>query len=220
MRSNFHHDVVIQLFAKAPLVGRVKTRMQNRLSAEQALRLHEELLHWACHQLCAADRAAVELWVAGDVQHPFFSSISKKWKISLHQQSHGDLGAKMYAAACAGLQHKRFVILVGSDCPFVDGPYLDSAIDALYHGNNIVIGPACDGGYVLLGLNKVDRLLFDDIAWGDKNVLTQTKRRLTTLGWRYHLLAEQPDIDRPEDLPLLAAEHLPVGLRQFATFYP
>lgn len=216
----FHSDTVIQLFAKEPVLGRVKTRMQDHLSPSQALSLHGELTRWMCCQLCTDRRAEVEMWVAGKPQHPFFQALVKQWDIPMQAQSDGDLGEKMYDGACTGLQRKRFVILVGSDCPFVNGTYLEDAINALHNGNDIVFGPARDGGYVLLGLRAVDKTLFEDIPWGESQVLAITEQRVAALGWRYHRLAEQVDIDRPEDLSQLEAETLPASLREFASLYP
>ncbi len=67
----------------------------------------------------------------------------------------------------------------------------------------MVLGPAGDGGYVLLGLKRCEAQLFTDIAWGSDSVLEETLRRVQALGWSCQLLGEMPDIDRAEDLPLL-----------------
>jgi len=66
-----------------------------------------------------------------------------------------------------------------------------------------VIGPALDGGYVLLGLRRFDPHLFQAIEWGGERVLAQTMKALENLGWSYLLLQPLADIDRPEDLRLL-----------------
>ena len=66
--------------------------------------------------------------------------------------------------------------------------------------HDVVIGPAADGGYVLLGLSKFSPELFRDISWGSEQVLTQTQKKLDNLDWSYHELAIMHDIDRPEDV--------------------
>ena len=97
------------------------------------------------------------------------------------------------------------VILVGADCPLLEARHLASAFDWLQQGEDAVLGPAEDGGYVLLGLRRVNRALFRDIPWGGDQVLALTRQRLAQLGWRWRELEPLWDLDRPADLDRLGA---------------
>ncbi|MEH6616608.1 MAG: TIGR04282 family arsenosugar biosynthesis glycosyltransferase, partial [Porticoccus sp.] len=91
------------------------------------------------------------------------------------------------------------VIIVGSDCPAINGEYITQALEAL-DDVPAVFGPATDGGYVLIGLNCLNPTLFSDIPWGSGEVMAMTRNRLNSLGWAWKELSALPDIDRPEDL--------------------
>ena len=123
------------------------------------------------------------------------------------QQVEGDLGQRMAAAFEAQLLLAQSVVIVGSDCPFIDGDYLQQAYLALAPESPptvpLVVGPATDGGYVLIGLNRPAPALFSGVSWGGERVYQQTCDRASRLGWRWHSLAMQADIDRPDDLRLL-----------------
>ena len=142
--------VLLIQFAKAPQAGRVKTRMMPVLSAQQACALHAELTLWTCRQLLASGQGDVELAVAGDEEHPLFKQCQALGDVSVSQQCGTDLGERMYHAISAGLRRYSAVILVGSDCPAIDPAYLASAVTALQSAP-VVVGPAVDGGYVLIG---------------------------------------------------------------------
>jgi len=87
---------------------------------------------------------------------------------------------------------------------------LREAAAVLQAGHDAVLGPAEDGGYVLIGLARTSPRVFDGIAWGSPHVMRDTRARLGALGWRWHELAELWDIDRPADLARLA-EHIEGG---------
>ena len=91
------------------------------------------------------------------------------------------------------------VILTGSDCPVMTPNYLHGAAAALAD-HDAVMGPAKDGGYVLLGLRRSHASLFTDMRWGGGRVLAETRQRLADLGWSYHTLATLWDVDTPAAL--------------------
>lgn len=114
---------------------------------------------------------------------------------------------RMQGALTDALRRAPAAVLIGSDCPGYSAAYLCSAFTALAT-HDAVLGPAHDGGYVLIGLRRIDPSLFAAIPWGTGDVLAHTRTRLAALGWHWHELATQHDIDRPEDLlhyPDLAA---------------
>lgn len=188
-------------FAREPIPGKVKTRMQALLSAEQACALHCDLLRWTCNTLCGAQMADVELWVSENKRHPVFEQCSALGVSERRTQRGADLGQRMYHAICDGLARYHKVILVGSDCPAIDAEYLGTALQALDKGA-LVLGPATDGGYVLIGATRIQPALFQGVYWGQDSVFTQTVERAAELGETWTQLKTLSDIDRPEDLVL------------------
>ena len=90
-------------------------------------------------------------------------------------------------------------LLLGSDCPALTARHLRRAERALGAGTDAVFVPCEDGGYALIGLQRVDARLFEGIAWGGENVMAETRTRLAGLGWRWRELETLWDVDRPED---------------------
>lgn len=198
----------VVVFAKAPEPGKVKTRLIPALGEAGAAALHRRLVMHCLLAATGAQLGPVELWCAPDAGDPFFFECERRLGVSLHSQGAGDLGARMRRAFEAVLARATRAILVGSDIPALSAQYLRDAERALVAGNDAVIGPAGDGGYVLIGLSRCDAELFREIPWGGPKVLPETRRRIAVLRWR---LAELPalwDVDRPEDL-----ERLPEGMR-------
>nr|VFJ48634.1 MAG: hypothetical protein BECKFW1821A_GA0114235_102030 [Candidatus Kentron sp. FW] len=193
----------ILIFAKAPVPGAVKTRLIPTLGARGAATLQGALIH---HILTVATRThlAVELWCHPDRDHPLLSTYAGEFSIILRTQEGADLGARMYHAAREALAVGP-VILIGSDCPTLRAEELREASMMLEGGCDAVLGPAVDGGYYLLGLNRIDPWLFEGISWGSDRVLEETRRRLRALGWRWREMFVKRDMDRPADLAFLPA---------------
>jgi rSAM/selenodomain-associated transferase 1 len=119
-------------------------------------------------------------------------------------QGDGNLGQRLDRAITEGfLTGARMVLVIGTDCPALSADQLRSARDALAEAD-VVLGPAVDGGYYLIGLRQPHAELFDGIAWSTARVLQQTLDVASRLGLSTHLLELLADIDRPEDL-----QHLP-----------
>ena len=123
---------------------------------------------------------------------------------SVQLQQGADLGERMLHALRDALQRYSQVILVGSDCPWLTPGGLLQAAHALRTAH-VVLQPATDGGYVLIGARKVGPDLFEDVPWGSDGVFAETARRLEEGGYRWTALEALPDIDRPEDLPACEA---------------
>ncbi len=188
------------VFAKAPAAGAVKTRLIPVLGAEGAAALHATLARHCVATAVEPGLCPVELWCSPDIRHPFFARCSKDFGVTLHQQQGSDLGARMAHAFATVLQQSPYALIIGTDCPALSAQDLHVALQSLREGDDAVVGPAEDGGYVLLGLRKAVPLLFEDIAWGSGEVLALTRERLKRLQWRWHELAPRRDVDRPEDL--------------------
>ena len=191
-------ELLLIQFAKSPVSGQVKTRMFPTLRAEESCALHEELVLWTCGQLCAV--GTVELWVSGGIEHPIFAVCESLGVSAVRQQIGHDLGERMYNALADGLSRYQQVILVGSDCPFIDAKYLRTARRAL-DSHAVVLGPADDGGYVLIGAREHSPAVFTGIEWGQTSVFAQTVELLMHQNIDWIPLESLPDIDRPEDLP-------------------
>jgi len=182
------------------VAGRVKTRLTPPLTPAAAAGLHRRLLAETAAMACSSGLAAVELWCAPDTGHPLFRELAAAWPLNLFPQAGADLGARMAAAAESALREAEAVVLIGADCPLLGPRELRTALAWLEGGYDAVLGPAEDGGYVLIGLRRFDGRLFDDIHWGGARVLEATRGRLNALGWRFRELAPLWDLDRPADL--------------------
>jgi len=193
--------VCIAQFAKSPLIGQVKTRLVPPLSYSEAKRLHENLVRYVAREVSLADEVQHILWstVGGD----FIERLVLELPRCSHRIQRGsNLGARLSYAAKVMLENFEAIILIGSDCPYITRGIIGQAIDLLTK-TEVVIGPADDGGYVLMGLKRYQRELFDDIQWGTPMVFEQTMQAISRIELSVAVMASLPDIDRPQDLELL-----------------
>lgn len=202
----------ILVFCKAPEPGKVKTRLQSALSPEQCAELHAQLARHTLQTAVDSGLAEIELWCAGDIEHPFFKECVRNYGLGLRRQQGADLGARMAHALQATLRSSAFGIIIGTDCPDLDKIHLQSAAEFLAAKNTapgtarVVVGPATDGGYVLFGADHAVNGAFENIDWGGSRVLQQTRARLQSMRVVCRELEPLADIDQPEDLTYLPAE--------------
>ncbi|MDH5777143.1 MAG: TIGR04282 family arsenosugar biosynthesis glycosyltransferase [Gammaproteobacteria bacterium] len=191
-------DVRLIIFSKPPIAGKCKTRLIPMLGEQRAAELHHELTH-ACLQECTQEQLCeTELWCGSSIDHPFFKSLAHCYPVTLMQQQGKNLGERMFNAFQAK-SDRKFSIIIGTDCPVMSRAYIQNAIDALSDTKDIVIGPAEDGGYVLLGLCRPEQQLFTDIQWGSGSVYQETMQRIAQLNLSYTVLETLWDLDRPAD---------------------
>lgn len=190
----------ILIFAKAPEPGRVKTRLIPALGAEEAASLYKKLLQQTVGKVAEAAVSPLDCWCAPNTGHPVFRNLALQYGVRLEVQVGEDLGQRMEYGATQALLSADAVILIGGDCPVLEACHLSQTFDYLAKGMDAVLGPAEDGGYVLLGLKRTDPALFYDIPWGSDQVLALTRQRLEKLGWTWKELETLWDLDRPEDL--------------------
>lgn len=193
----------ILFFAKTPVAGQVKTRLQPVLGEAGALQLHQQLICYGWQQLQRGAQAPLQLWASTGGGEDFFRQLDGVSHI--HQQRGRDLGERMHNATRDALADAEFVLVVGADCPSVDGAYVAQALALLAAGTPVVLGPADDGGYVLIGLRAATAVAFANIDWGQPQVLQQTRERLRLAGVHWQELPVKWDVDRPEDLARLAS---------------
>lgn len=195
-------SISLHLLARAPVAGQVKTRLIPALGAQGACDVQQMLLMRAL-QLPVTGFSERFLWLDGlPTAQLQASAEALGW--TLVEQPAGDLGERMRLIATLGLAESDGVVLIGNDCPAIDSGFLQAACAAL-DDHSVVIGPAEDGGYVLLGLRKKEVNLFADMPWGTDQVLALTLQRLSQQGCKPELLPTLWDVDRPEDLGRLAA---------------
>ncbi|MCY3590578.1 MAG: TIGR04282 family arsenosugar biosynthesis glycosyltransferase [Acidobacteria bacterium] len=190
------------LFAKAPVPGRVKTRLvaPGGLTAGGAASLHRALVADLAHRLNAGPWELVLMWASSpDDQPPAgLAPADVRWR----RQEGRDLGERLYGGlrwAADGADH---VAAVGSDHPDLDSVRVEEAFAALDAGRGAVLGPAADGGYYLIALRReaLCQRLFEGIAWGGPSVLAATLSRVDELGLDAALLPEAHDLDTVADL--------------------
>ena len=186
-------DAVLLVFARAPRPGQVKTRLIPHVGAERAAAIYRDLLTGTLQTALHAGFATTQLWLAGN-RHPYFDKITSGTAPEIYQQQGADLGDRMHHAFARALKRYRVAILIGSDCPVLTVGDLKQARHAL-RKNDIVLGPARDGGYYLIGLCKNSSTLFKGIAWGEASVLSETRARIKALDWQLSLLTERWDVD-------------------------
>lgn len=200
------------VFAKAPIAGEVKTRLLSSMDAQETTALYERLIWHSLNTAVRSNVGPVELWCAPSTDHPFFKDCAGRFRIELHPQTEGDLGRRMADAFQKALKKADAALLMGADCPSLSPDDLKEAARYLSQGNQAVIGPAEDGGYVVIGLQQYEPSLFEGISWGTGAVLEETRQRLGRLGWNWHELPEKWDVDRPEDVERLRRDGLKLKL--------
>ena len=191
----------LTIFTRYPEPGLTKTRLIGALGEDGAAKLQKELTEKTVQKIDqlvktstvepviyfeGGDLVSMQNWLGPD---RFY-----------RQQVHGDLGKKLEKAFddafSAGAQR---VVTIGCDCPGLTKEHIGRAFDALYL-NDLVLGPATDGGYYLIGIKYPIDELFKDIPWGTEKVFEKTVSLAQQLCLSIEILEELHDVDRPEDL--------------------
>ena len=181
----------VAVFAKAPIPGYAKTRLIPLLGPEGAAQVQARLVARAIATAQAADMGPVGLWCAPDCSHPLFAGLG----VTLRLQPEGDLGGRMLAAfeATGGP-----LVLIGSDCPALGPEDLRAAAAALVRAD-VVIAPAEDGGYGLIGARQPHAQLFADMPWSTAAVADRTCAQAAAAGLVLHELRTIWDVDTAAD---------------------
>ncbi len=193
----------ILIFAKAPIPGLAKTRLIPALGAEGAAQLYANMLQTKVQEIGASSLCPLQCWCTPDCTHEIFQQFATQSNLSLHLQRGDDLGQRMAFAAEQALQEAEYVVLIGGDAPSLTVAHLQQAISWLESGADAVLGPAEDGGYVLLALHYMQPELFTAMPWGADQVLSITRQRLKQFERHWRELPMLWDVDRPEDLARL-----------------
>ncbi len=188
------------VFVKAPIPGRVKTRLQPHLAPGKIVELYKSFVTGIisrCVRLKGIDKF---LGCYPTKDNDFFRGLSETYKIKCFNQRGKDLGDKLVNAFkdCFKKGYAE-VVIIGSDSPSIPTDYIKKAFLKLKK-NDFVLGPCCDGGYYLVGAKKVIPKIFHNIPWGTDKVLNKTLGELNSLNIRFSLLPFWYDIDTIEDL--------------------
>lgn len=195
------HDSALIVFAKHPVPGRVKTRLNPPLTPEEAAELYRCMLLDTLTKVRSLPDVSGYLFYQDEkAALPYFQGIAPEF-VLLPQQG-CDLGARMAGAFREVLSrgHRR-VVIVGTDAPDLPVDYLHQAFRALAEESvDVVFGPSSDGGYYLLALKTLPDCLFEGIAWSTGTVLVESLARAVEADLRVRLLPEWHDVDTPTDL--------------------
>jgi hypothetical protein len=196
------------IFAKAPVPGQVKTRLCPPLTPDEAATLHGSFVLDTLERSKAAvarlhlplDRY---LACAPSSTLAFFKIMEERQGVHLIDQAGEDLGARMAQAfdALFARGYQR-VLIIGTDVPTLPLDQYRQAF-ALLESHDLVLGPALDGGYYLIGLTRTAPGLFKDIPWSTDHVLRLTQEKAARLGLKTALIAPWRDVDTIEDVRAL-----------------
>lgn len=188
-------DTAIIIFQKKPERGKVKTRLAKTIGEAKALEVYRLLLQHTHEQIALLDYD-IFVYFENEIDPAFVGN--QRYVGAL--QEGGDLGQKMMNALDEVLaQGYPNAIVIGSDCPGLDAELLEQAIHNL-SSSDLVIGPAKDGGYYLIGMGKLHESLFKNIPWSTHQVFKMTSDEAKRLKLRVSLLRELADVDVYEDL--------------------
>ncbi len=188
----------IIIFAKAPVSGRVKTRLAPALGEDGAAALARSMLLHTIKEASLAGVGRPELCADPPPSDPSWRDLIPQG-LRISAQGEGDLGDRLARAARRALREDGAVLLIGSDCPALDRFRLCRAAADL-RDHDAMIHPAADGGYVALGLRRYDASLFSGVAWSTSSVAKQTIERIRQLDWKLRIRETLRDVDVPEDL--------------------
>lgn len=184
------------IFAKNPRLGAVKTRLQETLGAENALRIYRELLDHTRHITLDIPMDKVIFYTEKPCKEEL-------WDCSylVQVQKGKDLGIRMENAFKWGFsQGYRDICIIGSDCFELNSTVLITAFEHL-KSHEVVIGPSLDGGYYLLGMKELHSPLFRNKSWSSAQVMKETIKDLRQRKISFRKLKVLRDVDRAQDLP-------------------
>jgi len=198
------------VFVKAPRPGAVKTRLAKAIGGPAAAAAYRQLVETLLNQLQGLGGVEVCFSpddAAGEVQH----WLKEGWSSS--PQGDGNLGQRLQSAFRRAFQAgAKHVAIIGSDCPAVKVEDIREAWGGL-QTHDVVLGPATDGGYWLIGLRQLQPNLFRGVQWSTENVFAATIQRVRHAGLSLHLLRELVDVDTNREWRAFLAAQNRDGIR-------
>ncbi|HMF18056.1 MAG TPA: TIGR04282 family arsenosugar biosynthesis glycosyltransferase [Gemmataceae bacterium] len=192
------HHQSLGIFAKEPRPGQVKSRLAAATSPEWAARIADAFLRDTIARLARVEAQRFLVYSPDQSKENFAALAGNQYQ--LIPQADGDLGRRMEQFIVGQLwSGAQRIVIVGSDSPSLPAEWIEDAFRQLDEVN-LVIGPATDGGYYLLGCAGSAPPIFDNIPWGSEKVLSETISRLSDPAWRVALLPPWYDVDSVADL--------------------
>ena len=189
------------IFAKQPILGQVKTRLTAATSDQWAQQVAQAFLEDSLDRFGPVDAARIIAYAPAEAR-TFFHAVAKG-RFDLVLQTDGDLGQRLrgFFESMRRQGYTRIVV-VGADSPTLPVAHIKQAFESL-EISDVVIGPATDGGYCLIGGNENDVPLFDGIPWSTPRVLDATIEKARAASARLTLLPPWYDVDTADDWAML-----------------
>ena len=184
------NNYLIIVFARPPVMGKVKTRLAADVGAVSALKIYKQLLSYTINTVEQFNSSrAIIAW-----SEQYYDKNLKNWTQLI--QPDGSLGSRLRWAMhkTVGEKNAEKVLIIGADCPLIKAGDLQEAIDYLDH-SQVVLGPCDDGGYYLVGTGISSPALFPDLPWGTDQVLKMTMESLHSAAISVKLMGQKYDID-------------------------
>ena len=189
------------IFARDPLVGQVKTRLNPFLDLRTTCELYTCFLSDSLDTICAVESADYFVGIYPSSTSGFFERLDPSLSISTFVQEGKDLGDRMKNTFSARFaEGYEQIVIIGADSPSLPLAYIRQALGSK---QDVVLGPSVDGGYYLIGMRGKLINLFDGITWGGDTVLEETRCKLESNGVSLELLPVWYDVDRSDDLIFL-----------------
>ncbi len=193
----------LAVFAKAPVPGRVKTRLAVEIGTRPAATLYRHLGRAVVRETAGPGYRTVVWFAPPGARRAVRAWLDGFGVTGYRSQGAGDLGARLRRAFLRQFADgDGAVVIIGTDCPEIRGRDVVRAFDAL-ESYDVVLGPARDGGYYLVGLRAPHPALFREIPWSTPNVMRVTRVRAATIGLRCKLLRQLRDVDSATDARVL-----------------
>jgi len=204
---------LVIVFAKAPIPGRVKTRLDGMLDPAAASELHCALVRDALEMLQSLSREA-DVDLCTDIETDAWAEV----RITRSLQGEGDLGQQMYRALDKALADGRTqVMIIGSDSPGLPPTHIQGL---LHSSADVALGPTEDGGYYAISCCKIAPSMFKEVRWSTPDTLADTKSAVQECGLSLEIGAPWFDVDRPVDLHrLLKLSCLPHHVSRWVTVH-
>jgi len=195
--KNKNSKNAIIIFQKNLIPGMVKTRLAATVGNQQAMEIYRELVAFTHMQ--AIDVADADVWIFFSESLEELEEKVQKHITAMMVQEGSDLGKRMHNAfeTIFGMGYAQ-AVLIGTDCPEISPEIIETALSSL-NKNEVVIGPALDGGYYLIGMKKVHQNLFEQMPWSTENVLPLTLQKIKQHNLSFGLLTALSDVDTEED---------------------
>ncbi|MEM6723458.1 MAG: TIGR04282 family arsenosugar biosynthesis glycosyltransferase [Bacteroidota bacterium] len=191
------------IFIKNPEKGKVKTRLAKTLGDDQALAIYHRLLKHT-------RTISISLEIKRYLYYSQFIDQQDDWpnqQFDKQLQASGDLGNRMKSAFAEHLSAHQKVLIIGSDCAQLRSDHLQAALTMLDQ-REVVIGPAKDGGYYLIGMRSRQDFIFENMPWSQENLLEQTLKKLREQSVSYELLPELSDVDTEAEWKAFGAPYV------------